>query len=157
MKYYDEFYDFMQQYTDFFIDISDKEKEKMNALDSDDLVKINKILSEYQIYVKKTEIFEKRRVELFKKIGIEGKTFKSIVDMETGDNHEELEDLFYSFRQAVMSAKEYNMHALEIARDNIKATGMLEHDGISDPACYDKNGMISENQFSDIGLLNRKA
>lgn len=157
MKYYEEFYDFMQKYTDFYIDISENEKEKMNALSSDDLAKINKILSEYQIYVKKTELYEKRRKELFGKIGIEGKTFKEIVDMETGENHEELEDLFYSFRDAVMSAKEYNMRSLEIARNNIKAMGMLDYDGISDPACYDKNGMISENQFSDIGLLNRKA
>ncbi len=157
MKCYEEFYDFMQQYTDLFIDIADKEKEKMNALDSDNLAEINKILSEYQIYVKQTELYEKRRVELFKKIGTEGKTFREIVDMETGERHEELEDLFYSFRDAVMSAKEYNMRSLKIARENIKATGMLEHDGISDPACYDKNGMVSENQFSDTGLLNRKA
>ena len=49
MKNYDEFYDFMEQYTDFYAEVSENEKTKMDALASEDLEQINKVLADYQV------------------------------------------------------------------------------------------------------------
>lgn len=156
MNSYDEFYDFMEEYIDFYNEVCDNEKTKLDALASDDLKLINRVLSEYQIYVTKAEIYEKRRIELFKKIGLDGKTFREIVDMESGDRREELEDLFCDFRDAVTMAREYNTRSLEIVRKNLKETGMQGYD-INDPACYDKSGTISERGYSQMSILDRQA
>lgn len=153
MNSYDEFYDFMQQYTDFYNEVSDNEKQKMDALSSEDLPLINKVLSEYQIYVTKAEVYEKKRTELFKKLGIEGKTFRDIVDTETGERHDELEDLFYDFREAVMSAREYNRRSLEIVKKNLRETGLDGYE--NDPACYDRKGTVSE-KLSEMNILDRQ-
>lgn len=156
MNNYEEFYEFMEQYTDFYNEVCDNEKVKLDALASDDLNLINKVLSDYQIYVTKAEIYEKRRNELFKKIGLEGKTFRAIVEMETGERREELEDLFCDFRDAVESAREYNRRSLDIVKKNLKETGMQDYD-INDPACYDKSGNVSERGYSQLNILNRQA
>ena len=156
MNNYEEFYEFMEQYTDFYNEVCDNEKVKLDALASDDLNLINKVLSDYQIYVTKAEIYEKRRNELFKKIGLDGKSFREIVDMETGERREELEDLFYDFRDAVMSARDYNSQSLDLVKKNLKETGMQDYD-INDPACYDKSGTISERGYSQMSILDRQA
>ncbi len=156
MKNYDEFYDFMEQYIEFYNQICDNEERKMEALASDDLTEINRILSEYQIFVKKTEQFENRRLELFKKLGLDGKTFRAIIEEENDENREELEDLFYSFRDAVMRTKEYNSKSLKIVRENVKTLGNVDYDE-GDPACYDRHGNVPEKQFSSMSLLDKKA
>ena len=55
----------MSQYTEFYFEVSANEEEKMNALSSDNLTKINKILSEYQMFIKMAEQYEKKRQQLF--------------------------------------------------------------------------------------------
>ena len=77
MDNYDEFYDFMEQYIDFYNDVCNNEKNKMDALESDNLKLINEVLSDYQVFVTRAELYEKRRKELFKKIGLDGKTILS--------------------------------------------------------------------------------
>jgi len=156
MKNYEEFYDFMDRYTEFYDEVLEKEKEKLEALSSDDLAQINRILSEYQVLVKKTEQYEKKRMELFKELGLENMTFRAIVESESGDCREELEDLFYRFREAVVKTKEYNNKSLEIVRENVKTLGNINYDE-GDPACYDKRGTVPERQFSSMNLLDKKA
>jgi hypothetical protein len=156
MKNYDEFYDFMEQYTDFYAEVSENEKLKLDALASEDLELINKVLSDYQVYVSKAENYEKRREELFKKIGLDGKTFREIIDMETGDRREELEDLFFDFRDAVIAARDYNSRSLDIVKKNLKEMGMQDYD-INDPACYDKSGNVSEKFHTMQNILDRQA
>ena len=156
MKNYDEFYDFMEQYTDFYAEVSENEKVKMDALASEDLELINKVLADYQVFVSKAENYEKRREELFKKIGLDGKTFREIIDMETGDRREELEDLFFDFRDAVIAARDYNSRSLDIVKKNLKEMGMQDYD-INDPACYDKSGNVSEKFHTMQNILDRQA
>ena len=156
MKNYDEFYDFMEQYTDFYAEVSENEKTKMDALASEDLELINKVLADYQVFVSKAENYEKRREELFKKIGLDGKTFREIVDAESGDRREELEDLFCDFRDAVIAARDYNSKSLDIVKKNLKEMGMQDYD-INDPACYDKSGNVSEKFHTMQNILDRQA
>lgn len=155
MKNYDEFYDFMEQYTDFYAEVSENEKVKMDALASENLELINKVLADYQVFVSKAENYEKRREELFKKIGLDGKTFKEIIEMESGDRREELEDLFFDFRDAVVAARDYNSRSLQIVRNNMKEYGTL--DDLNSSAFYDKEGNISDKGFASLNLLDRKA
>lgn len=154
MKNYDEFYDFMEQYTDFYAEVSENEKTKMDALASENLELINKVLADYQVFVSKAENYEKRREELFKKIGLDGKTFREIVDAESGDRREELEDLFCDFRDAVIAARDYNSRSLSIVKKNLKENGMVGND--ADPACYDKSGNISESGYLMHNILDRQ-
>jgi hypothetical protein len=156
MKNYDEFYDFMEQYTDFYAEVSENEKTKMDALASENLELINKVLADYQVFVSKAENYEKRREELFKKIGLDGKTFREIVDAESGDRREELEDLFCDFRDAVIAARDYNSRSLDIVKKNLKEMGMQDYD-INDPACYDKSGNVSEKFHTMQNILDRQA
>jgi hypothetical protein len=146
----------MEQYTDFYAEVSENEKTKMDALASEDLELINKVLADYQVFVSKAENYEKRREELFKKIGLDGKTFREIIDMETGDRREELEDLFFDFRDAVIAARDYNSRSLDIVKKNLKEMGMQDYD-INDPACYDKSGNVSEKFHTMQNILDRQA
>ncbi len=157
MKNYNEFYTFMSQYTEFYFEVAANEEEKMNALSSDNLTKINKILSEYQMFIKMAEQYERKRQQLFKEQGLEGKTFREIIDMETGQSHDELEELFYDFQEAVTVARDFNRRSLEITKNNLHNSDILSYNDVTDPACYDQSGTISSSKYSGVNLLDRKA
>ena len=157
MKNYNKFYNFMSQYTEFYFEVSANEEERMNALSSDNLTKINKILSEYQMFIKMAEQYEKKRQQLFEELGLDGKTFREIIDMETGESRDQLEDLFYDFQEAVTSARDFNRHSLEITRENIHNSDILNYNEVTDPACYDQSGTLSPSKFTSVNLLDRKA
>jgi hypothetical protein len=156
MKDYEEFYDFMEEYIDFYDELTENEIQKTEALESDDLCAINNILSEYQVYVSRVEMYEKKRSELFKKLGLEGKSFRQIIDSETGDRKGELEDLLYDFKDAVAKVSEYNKRSLDIVRRNLRENGVRGYDGTTDPACYDKKGNVSESNYQ-TSILDRQA
>ena len=81
MENYEEFYNFMLEYTEFFEETAVKEREKMSALLSDDLKRIEKCLNEHQSTIKKAERFEQDRQKLLDKIGFSGKSFRQIIDI----------------------------------------------------------------------------
>ena len=85
MENYEEFYNFMLEYTEFFEETAVKEREKMSALLSDDLKRIEKCLNEHQSTIKKAERFEQDRQKLLDKIGFSGKSFRQIIAMAEGE------------------------------------------------------------------------
>lgn len=92
MENYEEFYNFMLEYTEFFEETAVKEREKMSALLSDDLKRIEKCLNEHQSTIKKAERFEQDRQKLLDKIGFSGKSFRQIIAMAEGEEREQLKN-----------------------------------------------------------------
>lgn len=92
LENYEEFYNFMLEYTEFFEETAVKEREKMSALLSDDLKRIEKCLNEHQSTIKKAERFEQDRQKLLDKIGFSGKSFRQIIAMAEGEEREQLKN-----------------------------------------------------------------
>lgn len=153
MENFNEFYSFMLEYTEFFEETAVKEREKMCALLSDDLSRIEKCLNEHQSMLKKTEYYEKQREKLQKEIGLEGKSFRQIIAMTDGDEHDRLRKLYNRFKVAVDNVSHSNKTSLQIAETNMRIIESMST-SVNDAKCYDNNGVSSRRK--NMGILNTK-
>ena len=155
MENFEQFYDFMTEYTDFLEETAEKEKDKLSALLSDDLKRIEHCLSEHQSTIKRTELFEKDREKLQKKLGLQGLTLKEII--EKCDDPEEkdlLRKLSARFKAAIDSVKHANKTSLQVAQMNLQIIEDVMPRNVNDPKVYNAKGMpmIKKN----IGILDTK-
>lgn len=153
MKNFDEFYNFMLEYTEFFEETAAKEREKMSALLSDDLSRIEKCLSEHQTTIKKTEIYEAEREKLQASIGLGGKSFRQIMSMADGEEYNKLRILYVRFRAAVDNVSHSNKTSLQIAETNMRVIESMTA-SVNDAKCYDNTGVSAKRR--NMGLLNKK-
>lgn len=153
MKNFEEFYSFMLEYTEFFEETAVKEREKMSALLSDDLHRIEKCLNEHQTTIKKTEIYEAEREKLQAKLGLGGKSFRQIMVMTEGEEYDMLKKLYIRFRAAVDNVSHSNKTSLQIAETNMRIIESMTA-SVTDAKCYDNNGVSAKRR--NMGLLNKK-
>lgn len=155
MENFNEFYDFMTEYTDFLEETAEKEKDKLSALLSDDLRRIEHCLNEHQSTIKKTEIFEKEREKLQKNLGIGGLTLKEIIDKcSDSDEKDLLSKLYIRFKAAIDNVKHANKTSLQVAQTNLKILEEIMPSGVTDAKCYNSKGIPSIRK--NMGILNKK-
>jgi len=153
---YQEFYDFMEEYTCFFQDAADLEEEKLAALLSDDLHRIERALMEHQRVTKQIEQYELRRAQLQERLGIGGKTFREIIDLTDGAERQDLKFLFSAFEAAIQCIKHANARSLDIARLNLRILDEISPVGITDPQLYDQHGVSADTMGKSVNLLHKQ-
>ena len=155
MENFDEFYDFMSSYTEFLEETAEKEKEKLSALLSDDLKRIEHCLNEHQSTIKKTEKFENDREELQKRLGLGNMTFREIIaSTDDAEENEMLQKLYNRFVVAVDNVKHANKTSLQVAQTNLKILEEIMPSGVTDARCYNTKGVSTGRK--NIGILNTK-
>lgn len=160
MEGYYEFYEFMNEYTMFFEDVASKEEEKMKALLSDDLDKLETVLAEHQRTTMLVEQYEKQRSELQNKLGMGCAKFKEIVNMFNGEQRSRLNDLYTRFEIAVHNTKHYNGRVLEIALMNLRVMNSMGMGSVKIPeasGCYTPSGTTEAKFSQTIPMLDKKA
>ncbi len=154
MEYFAEFYDFMSEYTDFLEETAEKEKDKLSALLSDDLKRIEHCLSEHQSTIKKTELYEKEREKLQKRTGLGGLTLKEIIERCSDPEEKEmLEKLAVRFKAAIDNVKHANKTSLQVAQMNLQILESASP-AVTDAKCYNAKGIPSIRK--NMGILNTK-
>lgn len=154
LENFDKFYKFMLEYTEFFEETAIKEREKMSALLSDDLSRIEKCLNDHQSTLKRTEYYETEREKFQEEIGLGGKSFRQIIGMTDGEENEQLKKLYNRFKVAVNNVSHSNKTSLQIAETNMRVIEHLTPAEVTDAKCYDNNGVSSERK--NMRLLNTK-
>lgn len=155
LESFNEFYDFMVEYTDFLEETAEKEKDKLSALLSDDLKRIEHCLNEHQSTIKRTEIFEKEREKLQKSIGIGGLTLKEIIEKCSDPEEKDLlNKLYIRFKTAIDNVKHANKTSLQVAQMNLKIMEAVMPTGVTDAKCYNSKGIPSIRK--NMGILNTK-
>lgn len=147
MADYSKIYEFMTEYTSFLKDAEEKEKEKLSALLSNDVKRVESVMSEYQFIIKKMQSFEERRQILFLDENIKDMNIKEIPSLFEGEQKTALEKLCMEFVFSVDNIKQYNSKSLEIADMNLRIMDELNSvsDNISDPNCYNQRGIQNGN------------
>jgi len=155
LDYFAEFYDFMTEYTEFLEETAEKEKDKLSALLSDDLKRIEHCLNEHQSTIKRTELYEKEREKLQKRIGIGDMTLKEIISgCKDPEEREMLEKLATRFKTAIDNVKHANKTALQVAQMNLQIIENVSPLGVTDAKCYNAKGIPSIRK--NMGILNTK-
>lgn len=118
-----EYITFMEEYTEFLEHMVQDEREKLAALSSRDLKRIEHSISVSQANAMKMENNEIRRVTLQNKAGFEGLSFRELIEKATPLEKSWLTQLFTRFEKAVQEIRFHNDKSMQVARD-----GMIELD-----------------------------
>lgn len=146
----------MEEYTCFFQDAAEQEEEKLRALLSDDLRRIERALMEHQRLTKQIEQYERRREELQERLGLGGQTFTRIIEMTEGEERQELKFLFSAFEAAIHCIKHANSRSLDIARLNLRILDEISPAGITDAHLYDQKGVSADTTGKNVNMLHKQ-
>lgn len=145
-KEYNEFYEFMREYVDFFDVLEKKEEEKLKLLYSREAQKLEELLEEYQLLGRRVAGYEEKREKFHKKLGFGDMTFKEMIESEfatdTAENVEWKERfgaLHQRLKTSVNNTKHFNEKALEYAQLNMDLVNMI-NEGEEDLSCYGPGG-----------------
>ena len=148
MNNFAEFHRFMVEYVDFFDDMLEVEKQKLEAMISYDLKEIEHSIATQQATAKKLEQMEKRREEAQRQAGFANKTFKEIIAMVAEEQGSILTQLFDQMEASVKMIRYYNDKSLDVVKLNLQAiNGVAPKDSKNEARGYtaskDTRGIFS--------------
>lgn len=152
MENYNKLKTFMGEYISLFDEVKQHEKNKMQALLSNDLKKIESAMQVYQTDIKKIELVEKQRRELFSSLGFGEKTFEEIANDFDGDDKYGLLKMRSQLQGIVRDIQYLNQKSMEIANIQLGYYNELAKD--EETHMYNAKG---KSEIAGANLLNTKA
>ncbi|NLW80050.1 MAG: hypothetical protein GXY32_11680 [Ruminococcaceae bacterium] len=148
---------FMVDYTAFLGRMRADESDKLKALGSKELSRIEHSITVAQANAKQLENYERRREALQTEAGYEGMTFRQVIMHAPKEEQDRLWQLFTRFESNVAEIRFYNDKSMTVARDN-----MMEKDPASMiPGLAGKGSnpyeRIREQQQGGSNILETKA
>ncbi|MDL2327149.1 hypothetical protein LJC64_00605 [Ruminococcaceae bacterium OttesenSCG-928-A11] len=116
---HDEFVSFMVDYTAFLARMRTDENDKLAALSSRDLSRIERSISVSQANAMQLDNFEARRQALQAAAGYEGLSFRELIAKAPGEDQDRLWQLFTRFEGNVAEIRFFNDKSMAVARDNM--------------------------------------
>lgn len=151
MSSFAEYFGFMNSYLSFFENVKEKEREKMQALLSNDLKRIESSMQEHQTNIKKIELLEKQRRELSDRLGFGEKDFREITELFEGEERNSLASIRIKLQNTVKSIRYLNKKSEEIATMQLNYYGELA--AAEEAHMYNAKG---KPEVAGANLLNAK-
>ncbi len=156
MSKFNSYYDFMEKYELFYKTVLDAEEEKLNALLSNNLSRIEASLSAYQSYIKQTQQFEEKRIELCRFLGFKSMAFSDIISDFSNQEKQKL-ILQKNRLEAIVKLISYlNRKSLEISEIQLKFVEELAEKSPENLKFYNSKGK-SDSTLRNSNLLNKQA
>lgn len=114
-----EFKNFMEDYTGFLAEMARNEREKLEALNSWNLERIEHSIAASQANAKKLENYEAKRISLQEEIGCADLTFKDIINQSEPADQGRLRQLFERFEKSIKEIRFNNDKSMAVARDHM--------------------------------------
>lgn len=118
-KYEEELFQFLEQYADFLGQMAINEEEKLQALISNSLPRIERAISNAQADAKQMENYELKRQRLQEQAGYGGMTFSEMIDYAPEEEAQSLEALLWRIEDYVGTIKFHNSKSMKVARTNM--------------------------------------
>lgn len=120
MDDYGAFLAFMIEYADFFDEMVSFEQEKLDALLSYELKRIEQSIASQQAVAMQLSNLEKRRAELQSAAGFADMTFREIIAATQDSRRAEMEALFDRIGKAIEEVKECNKESMDFVQMNLQ-------------------------------------
>ncbi|WP_312095212.1 flagellar export chaperone FlgN [Aminipila sp.] len=105
MNNYAEIKDVIEEYIKLMDLLIDFEQKKLNAVKEKDIQKLDNFLKEEQVYLLKLKGLDQKREGIQKKLGVEGLTYRQIIEKTEGTLRSELEN---SYEILAVKTKQFN-------------------------------------------------
>ncbi len=114
---------FMAGYAGYFEGLAEGEKDKLDALLSHDLQRMERSIAQQQAVEKKMEQLEELRESLQQAAGFGNMTGQQIIALLNGAEKNELEQAYKRLSDAVASVKFYNQKSMDVCKQNLQLIG----------------------------------
>lgn len=121
----------MEEYTVFFERVEKKQNEKMEALLSGELGRIEESIVMQQALDKQISNMENKRMELFQSWGKADATFKAVIEQTKKEEQKHLLELYQRLDQALNSIKYLNQNAMKLAQTKLVKMGATPQESTS--------------------------
>ena len=148
MSKFERYYNFMDSYTEFYREVQNVEYEKLDALLSNDLTRIQKTMQNYETYIKKAQQFENDRIELCKELGFENMAYSEVLRHFQGMEKLKLSRQKNSLEAILKTVQYLNKKSLEYA-------DMQMSFAEGDAATYNAKGK-ADSRLGSSGILNKQ-
>lgn len=141
-----DYFTFLEEYTQFLERMTEDESEKLAALSSRDLPRIEQSITVSQANAKRLENYELKRVEIQDKAGYGGCTFAQLLERTDPFEQDWLRQVFDRFERSVSEIRFRNDKSMAVARDNMLA---INPDAVL-PGPGTKPGAKAQNPYAKI-------
>lgn len=141
----------MEEYIQFFEKAQEKQNEKMEALISGQLSRVEETIVMQQALDKQISNMETRRIVFFQDSGYGDATFKTIIDQADKEDQKNLLGLYYRLEKALNSMKYLNQNAMKLAQTKLVKMGAAPQEPISSRGNPYRSGKTDRNS-----MWNRK-
>lgn len=149
-----ELLDFLEEYRSFFQQMEQSERDKLEALVSNELPRIEHAISIAQANTKRLENLEQRRAQLQERAGLADLTFSQLTE-QLPEHRRTLTELFGRIQACVEEIKFYNTKSMEVAKTNLMRINpdalRMQDTGHSQPYGYAKEQLTKR-----ISMLETK-
>lgn len=114
-----EIIEFLKEYTEFFEQMETKEAEKLGMILTKELNKVESALLLEESIEKQMRNLEQRRLDYFATHGLEGKTFRQLVEESRGEDRETLRQLQQRLEGAIGNIRYYNEKSNALAKEEL--------------------------------------
>ncbi len=104
----DTLYQLLKEYTKIYKMFLDLEYEKYEAVIKNDLIALDNIVSQEEVYNLQIKGFDHRREKLLNSLGLGGKTLKEIIDAADNDSKADLQEQFEELNNTIQELKKIN-------------------------------------------------
>lgn len=118
MSEFENFTDFMKEYSRFFEEMAMAQKKKLNILLSNDLKAIEEDILIQQALAKRLDNYERKRMVLLDKLGYSNEPFKSVILQADSKNQEILRYCMNEMEASLSDIQYYNQKSMEILKMN---------------------------------------
>ncbi len=148
MSAFEEYYGFMEKFTDFYIEAQKLEFEKFDALMSCELDRIQKVMKDYQACIKKAQSYEEERIELCKRLGFDNMAFSEIISHFDDDEAIKLISQKDRLTSIIKTIKYLNKRSMDFV--NVQLSDIEEAASI-----YNTKG-LADSHLANSNLLNKQ-
>lgn len=117
---YEEMLCFFEEYAEFFAHMAASEVEKLQALISNELPRIEHAISVAQANAMQMESMEQRRQKMQERANVGGMTFSQIIEQAPNEQRGRLQALFARIQESVDGIKQCNGKSMDIANANMR-------------------------------------
>lgn len=144
-----ELFVFFEKYVSVLYSIVQDEKEKLNALTSNSLPRIEHSISTAQANAKQIENFEAKRMSLQASMGCAGMTLSQIAELAPETHAVSLPSLFKQMESYIDEIKYVNDRSMSVARENMARLSPARAASI-----IGGEAGQTANRYAEVGKLN---
>lgn len=116
--------EFLKKYILFFQEMEQKQEEKLEALATGKIDRIEEMIVMQQALGKQLENMEQARLALFRENGLEAKAFTELIDTAAGTDKRELQELHGQLEKSIGNVRFLNEKCMKLAETALASYGI---------------------------------